>query len=95
MMHDKSERDNRRIARYTSMTRRHHLGTNITRDRTERFIKHRHNVDEIRVAQDNMSQTNTYSIPCADFDNYCSVRSEAKTILGPLYENSIFRKMGW
>lgn len=77
------------------MTRRRHLGTNITRDRTKRFIKHRHNVDEIKVAQDNMSLTNSYSISSADFDNYCSVRGEAKTILGPLYENSIFRKMRW
>ena len=95
MMHKQSTRDKPRIGRYTSMTRRRHLGTNIMRDRSERFIKHRHNVDEIRAAQDNLSQTNSYSISSADFNNYCSVRGEAKTILGPLYENSIFRKIRW
>lgn len=41
MMHENSNRDNPRLARYTSMTRHQHLGTNITRDRTKRFIKNR------------------------------------------------------
>jgi len=68
MMHKQSTRDNPRIARYTSMTRRRHLGTNIMHDCSERFIKHRHNVDEIRAAQDNLSQTNLYSISSTDFD---------------------------
>src|SRR5271170_3126870 len=93
MMHKDSTHDNPRLARYTSMTRRRHLGTNITRDHTERYIKHQHNFDEIRLRNDNLSHTNSHSISSVDFDNYCAVRGEVKQILGPMYEQSIFRKM--
>jgi hypothetical protein len=58
-MHINSSRSNRRILCYTSMSRRRHLGTNIARDRRERFIKHRDNVDEIRAAKQRLTQTNT------------------------------------
>jgi len=95
MMHKASNRDAPCLARYTSMTRRRHLGTNLTRDRTKRYIKHQHNVDDIRLRLDNLSHTNSHSISSADFDNYCSVRGEAKQILGPMYEQPIFRKMRW
>jgi hypothetical protein len=70
MMHEKSSRDDPRLARYTSMTRRRHLGTNITRDRTERFIKHSHNVVQIQLAQTSLTHTNSYLISSADFENY-------------------------
>jgi len=95
MMHKDSNRNTPRYARYTSMTRRRHLGTNIMRDRTERYIKHPLNVDEIRLRHDNLSHTNSHSISSTDFDNYCSVCGEAKQILGPMYEQPIFRKMRW
>jgi len=95
MMHEKISRDNPRLARYTSMTRRRHLGTNITRDRTERFIKYSHKVIEIQLAQTSLSHTNSCSISSADFDNYCAIRGEGKTQLSPLYEHGIFRKMRW
>jgi len=95
MMHKASNRDAPCLARYTSMTRRRHLETNLTRDRTERYIKHQHNVEDIRLRLDNLSHTNSHSISSADFDNYCSVRGEAKQILGPMYEQPIFRKMRW
>jgi hypothetical protein len=95
MMHKDSTPDNPRLARYTSMTRRRHLGTNIERDRIERFIKQQNNVDEIRLHHENLSYTNSHSISSADYDIYCSRRGEAKQTLGPMYEQLIFRKMRW
>jgi len=95
MMHKASNRDAPCLARYTSMTRRRHLETNLSRDRTDRYIKNQHNVEDIRLRLDNLSHTNSHSISSADFDNYCSVRGEAKQILGPMYEQPIFRKMRW
>jgi len=95
MMHKDSNRNTPRYARYTSMTRHRHLGTNIMRDRTERYIKHPLNVDEIRLRHDNLSHTNSHSISSTDFDNYCSVCGEAKQILGPMYEQPIFPKIRW
>ena len=56
MMHEKNEHDNRQIVRCMNVTRRHHLNMNIIRDRIERFIKHCHNIDEIRIIQNNMNQ---------------------------------------
>ena len=47
MMHISSSRNSRHILRYTSMSRRRHLGSNIVRDRGERFINHCDNSDEI------------------------------------------------
>src|SRR5204863_1888624 len=95
MMHINSSRNNRQILRYMSMSRRRHLGTNIARDRRERFIKHRNNVDEIRAAEQRLTQTNTHSTSTTDFDRYVSIRGEVVNVLGPLYENSIFRKIRW
>ena len=95
MMHINSSRNNRRILRYTSMSRRRHLGTNIARDRRERFINHRDNTDEIRAAEQLLTQTNSYSISTTDFDHYISIRGEIMNILGPLYENAIFRRTRW
>jgi hypothetical protein len=80
---------------YTSMSRRRHLGTNIARDRMERFIKHQDNVDEIRAAEQRLTETNTRSTSTTDFDTYVSVRGEVVNVLGPLYENPIFRKIRW
>jgi hypothetical protein len=88
MMHKDSNRTTPHYACYTSMTRQRHLGTNITRDCTERYIKHQHNADEIRLRHDNLSHTNSHSISSADFDIYCSIRGEAKQILGPMYEKT-------
>jgi hypothetical protein len=42
-----------------------------------------------------MSTTHAYSISPTDFDEYCSKRSEANKILGPLYEEAIFGKARW
>src|SRR5204863_8381230 len=95
MMHINSSRNNRQILRYMSMSRRRHLGTNIARDRRERFIKHRNNVDEIRAAEQRLTQTNTHSTSTTDFDRYVSIRGEVVNVLGPLYENPIFRKIKW
>jgi hypothetical protein len=94
-MHINSSRNNRRILRYTSMSRRQHLGSNIARDRRERFIKHRDNVDDIRTGEQRLTQTNTHSTSTTDFDQYVSVRGEVVNVLGPLYENPIFRKIRW
>jgi len=94
-MHINSSRNNRQILRYTSMSRRRHLGTNIARDRRERFIKHRNNVDEIRAAEQRLTQTNAHSTSTTDFDRYVSIRGEVVNVLGPLYENPIFRKIRW
>ena len=94
-MHINSSRNNRRILRYTSMSRCRHLGSNIARDRRERFIKHRDNVDDIRTGQQRLTQTNTHSTSTMDFDQYVSVRGEVVNVLGPLYENPIFRKIRW
>jgi hypothetical protein len=90
MMHKDSNRTTPHYARYTSMTRRRHLGTNITRDRTERYIKHQHNVDEIRLRHDNLSHTISHSISSADFDIYCSERGEAKKSSVPFTNNRYF-----
>ena len=57
MMHISSSRNSRRILRYTSMSRRWHLGTNIARDRGERFMNHRDNLDEIPAAEPRLTQT--------------------------------------
>jgi hypothetical protein len=95
MMHISSNRNNRRILRYTSMSRCRHLGTNIARDRSERFIKHRDNIDDIRAIQLRLTQTNSHLSSTVDFDQYVSIRGEAVNILGPLYENSIFQKLRW
>ena len=94
-MHIDSSRNNKQILRYTSMSRRRHLGTNIARDRQERFIKHQNNVDEIRAAEQRLTGTNAYSTSTVDFDRYVSVRGEITTILSPLYENAIFRQIRW
>src|SRR2546423_11941724 len=88
-MHINSSRTNRRILRYTSMARRRHLGSNIARDKGERFIKHRDNHDEIRAADQRLAQTNSYSISTTDFDQYVSVRGEVVNTLGRLYERSV------
>jgi hypothetical protein len=94
-MHYNSSRSNRRILRYTSMSRRRHLGTIIARDKRERFINHRDNTDEIRAAEHRLTQTNSYSTSTTDFDHYVSVRGETANVLGPLYENAIFRRIRW
>ena len=44
-----SNRNNRRNLRYTSMSRRRHLGTNIAHDRSARFIKNRDNIDVMQA----------------------------------------------
>ena len=60
-----------RILRYASTSRRRHLGTNISRDRGERFISHCDNPDEIRAAEPQI------------FDHYVSIRDETMNVLGP------------
>ena len=70
-MHINSSRNNRQILRYTSMSRRRHLGTNIACDWRERFIKHRNNVDEIRAAEQRLTQTNTHSTSTNGFRSIC------------------------
>jgi hypothetical protein len=85
-MHEASTRENPRIARYTAMKRRRHLGANINNDLAKRFIKHHPNADEIHQLSIRLSNQNCYSISTTAFDNYCSVRGEAKNTLGPLYE---------
>src|SRR5579859_5640530 len=67
-MHINSSRNNWHILHYTSMCRRRHLGMNIARDRRERFIKHQDNVDEIRAAEQRLTQTNSHSTSTMDFD---------------------------
>src|SRR5579859_7308951 len=94
-MHINSSRDNQQILRYTSMSCRRHLGTNIARDQRERFIKHQDNVDEIRAAEQRLAQTNSHSTSTTDFDHYVSVRGETANVLGHLYENAIFRRIRW
>src|SRR5579859_5361164 len=94
-MHINSSPNNRHILYYMSMSHRRQLGTNITSDRRERFIKHQDNVDEIRAAEQRQNQTNAYSTSTTDFDRYVSVRGEVVNVLGPLYENPIFRKIRW
>jgi hypothetical protein len=42
-----------------------------------------------------MTQTNTHSTSTTDFDQYISVRGEVVNVLGPLYENPMFRKIRW
>ena len=59
MMHISSSRNNCRILRYTSMSRRRHLETNIARDQINRFMKQRDNVDKIRLTEQRLTQTNT------------------------------------
>ena len=54
-MHINSSRNNQQILRYTSMSRRRHLGMNIAHDQRERFIKHQDNVDEIRTAEQRLT----------------------------------------
>jgi hypothetical protein len=66
-----SSRNNQRILRYTSMSRRRHLGSNIARDRRERFIKHRDNIDDIRAGEQRLTQTNTHTTYTTDFDHIC------------------------
>src|SRR5579859_5885980 len=92
-MHINSSRNNQQILHYMSISCRRHLGTNIALDRRERFIKHQDNIDEIRAAKQRLTQTNTYSTSTMDFDRYVSVRGEVINVLGPLYENLIFRKI--
>src|SRR5579859_6811060 len=94
-MHINSSRNNWQILHYTSMSHRRHLGTNIARDRRERFIKHQDNVDEIRAAEQQLTQTNSHSTSTTDFDHYVSVRGETVNVLGPLYENAVFRRIRW
>ena len=65
------------------------------RDRGERFINHRDNPDEIRAAEQRLTQTNSHSTSATDFDHYVSIRGETMNVLGPLYENAIFRKIRW
>ena len=71
-----SSQNNRRILRYTSMSRRRHLGMRIAHDRRERFIKHQDNVDEIRAAEQRLTQTTTHSMSTMDFDRYVSIWGE-------------------
>src|SRR5579859_2218764 len=92
-MHINSSRNSWQILRYMSMSRRRHLGMNIVRDRRERFIKHQDNVDEIRAVEQRLTQTNSHSTSTMDFDRYMSVRGETANVLGPLYENAIFRRV--
>jgi hypothetical protein len=94
-MHIKSSRNDRQTLRYTSMSRRRHLGTKIARDRMERFIKHHDDVEQIRLAKQRLSNTNTYSTSITDFDEYVSLRGQVVNVLGPLYENPIFRRIRW
>src|SRR5579859_6654750 len=84
-MHINSSRNNWQILRYTSMSHRWHLGTNIACDQRERFIKHQDNVDEIRAAEQRLTQTNSRSTSTMDFDHYVSVRGETANVLSPLY----------
>jgi hypothetical protein len=95
MMGQNSTRENPSILRHTSMTRRRYLCTKVNKSRAKRFVKHQPNADEIKEHQDNLSHTNAYSISSADFQTYCSVRGVAKNILGPLYEQPVWRKMRW
>src|SRR5579859_8095463 len=92
-MHINSSRNNPQILHYMSMSCRRHLGTNIVRDRRERFVKHQDNVDEIRAAEQRLTQTNSHSPPPLDFDDYLSVQGETANVLGPLHENAIFRRI--
>src|SRR5579859_7402300 len=78
-----------------SMSRHRHLGTNIAHDRRERFIKHQDNIDQIQAAEQRLTQTNSHSTSTMDFDHYVSVRGETANVLGPLYENSVFRRIRW
>ena len=77
------------------MSRRRHLGTNIARDRGERFINHCDNPDEIRAVEQRLIQTNSHSTSATDFDHYVSIQGETMNVLGPLYENAIFRRIRW
>src|SRR5579859_1391654 len=94
-MHINSSQNNRQILRYTSMSHCRHLGMNITCDQRERFIKHQDNVDEIRAAEQCLTQTNTHSTSTTDFNQYVSTWGEVVNVLGPLYKNPIFRKIRW
>src|SRR5579859_4217159 len=78
-----------------SMSRCRHLGTNIARDRRESFIKHQDNVDKIQAVEQRLTQTNSHSTSTMDFDHYVSVRGKTANVLGPLYENAIFRRIRW
>src|ERR1700733_12277231 len=40
-------------------------------------------------------RTNAHSTSTTDFDQYVSVRGEVVNVLGPLYENPVFRKIRW
>ena len=95
MMHDSSAKQFPRLLRYTSMTRRRHLGAHIYRDREKRFIKHHPQFNQIIAAQNNLLTTDSRTLSPAFFEDYVSTRSVAKEYLGPLYESSIFRKMRW
>jgi len=95
MMHKDSLRSSPRILRYTSMSRRRHLGTKINRDREQRFIKRQPNAADIKTAKEQLSRTKCQTISPMEFQAYVSQRSEAKEILGPLYEDVFFRKNRW
>jgi hypothetical protein len=51
-----------RLFRYTSMTRRGHLGTHINRDRQERYIRPHPQSEEINNALEDLIQTDSRSI---------------------------------
>ena len=50
---------------------------------------------EIRAAEHQLCQMNSFSVSTTDFDNYISIWGEVVSVLSPLYENPIFRKMKW
>ena len=95
MMHKDSTKQIPQLLRYTSMTRRRHLGTHINHDREKRYIRNHPQSAQIIAARNDLSTTNARALSPAVFEDYVSTRSVAKEHLGPLYESSLFRKMRW
>jgi len=96
MMHEQSQPGAGRILRNTSMSRRcRHLGTKINRDRETRFSKHRPNAADINRVRVELSKNNCRTISPMEFEDNISQRSEAREILGPLYEDVFFGKNCW
>jgi len=95
MMHHSSTKEFPHLFRYTSMTRRRHLGTHVNCDREARYIKNHPQSAEIINAQNTFSTTNSRDVSPEIFEDYIRTRSVAKEVLGPLYENGLFRKMRW
>ena len=93
-MHERSRPNAACILRYTSMSRRHHLNTQMNRDRPKRFIKRQANA----AYQDNCRLILADKQPY-DLSNGIQrgrlQGSEANTILGPLYDDILSKKNRW